>query len=151
MKALVQRVSEASVTINGKLHAAITQGMLVLLGVRQGDTSDGALFLADKCSSLRVFEDADGKMNLSLQDIGGSALIVSQFTLYGDARKGNRPSFTTAARPDEAMPLYELFAQRMRSIVGEDKVCTGVFGAMMQVKILNEGPVTIMIESKPDK
>lgn len=148
MRALVQRVSEASVAIDGKVHSSIAKGLLILLGIKQGDTSEGALFLADKCSSLRVFEDPEGKMNLALKDVDGSALIVSQFTLYGDAQKGNRPSFTEAAPPGEAIPLYESFVQRMKSTHGEHKVATGVFRAMMQVKIVNEGPVTIIIESK---
>ncbi len=146
MKVVVQRVSEASLTIDGKLHSQIGKGFVILLGIRTGDTKEGALFLADKCSALRVFEDANNKMNLALKDVNGSVLIVSQFTLYGDAQKGNRPSFTDAARPEEAEPLYTLFVERMKSLLGSDKVCTGVFGAMMNVKIVNSGPVTILIE-----
>lgn len=148
MKAVVQRVSEGSVTIDGKTHASIGKGFVILLGIRTGDTKEAALFLADKCSGLRVFEDASDKMNLSLKDVGGSVIVVSQFTLYGDAQKGNRPSFVEAARPEEAEPLYNLFVERMKSVLGNDKVGTGVFRAMMEVKIVNDGPVTILIESK---
>jgi D-tyrosyl-tRNA(Tyr) deacylase len=146
MKVVVQRVSEAAVTIDGKLESQIGKGFVILLGIRNGDTQEGALFLADKCASLRVFEDANNKMNLALKDVNGSVLIVSQFTLYGDAQKGNRPSFIDAARPEEAEPLYNLFVERMKSLLGNDKVQTGVFGAMMDVKIVNSGPVTILIE-----
>ena len=146
MKVVVQRVSEASLTIEGKLHAQIGKGFAILLGIRTGNTKEAAMFLADKCSSLRVFEDANNKMNLALKDVNGSVLIVSQFTLYGDAQKGNRPSFIEAARPEEAQPLYELFIERMKSLLGDDKVHTGVFGAMIDVKIVNSGPVTILIE-----
>jgi len=148
MKAVVQRVSEGSVTVDGKVHTSIGKGFVILLGIKTGDTKDAALFLADKCAALRVFEDANDKMNLSLKDVGGSVIVVSQFTLYGDAQKGNRPSFIEAARPEEAEPLYNLFVERMKSLLGDDKVGTGVFRAMMEVKIVNDGPVTILIESK---
>ncbi len=148
MRAVVQRVSEGSVTIDGKVHAAIGKGFVILLGIKTGDTKEDALFLADKCAGLRVFEDDGGKMNLSLNDVGGSVIVVSQFTLYGDAQKGNRPSFIEAARPEEAEPLYNIFVARMKSLLGESKVGTGVFRAMMEVKIVNDGPVTILIESK---
>jgi D-tyrosyl-tRNA(Tyr) deacylase len=148
VKALVQRVREGSVAIDGVLHARIGKGFVIMLGVRRGDSRDDALFLADKCSALRVFEDAEGRMNLSLRDVSGSVLVVSQFTLYADAQKGNRPAFTEAAPPAEAEPLYDVFVGRMRSVLGEDKVLTGVFRAMMDVTIVNDGPVTIMIESK---
>ncbi len=148
MKAVVQRVSEGSVTVDGKVHTSIGKGFVILLGIKTGDTKDAALFLADKCAALRVFEDANDKMNLSLKDVNGSVIVVSQFTLYGDAQKGNRPSFIEAARPEEAEPLYNLFVERMKSLLGDDKVGTGVFRAMMEVKIVNDGPVTILIESK---
>ncbi len=151
MKVLVQRVTEASVTIDGRVHSEIGQGMVILLGVRTGDIAQAANFLADKCSALRIFEDAEGKMNVSVKETGGSALVVSQFTLYGDAQRGNRPSFTDAARPEEAEPLYERFAAQMRSALGNERVKTGVFGAMMKVHLVNDGPVTIMIESKPSR
>jgi len=148
MRAVVQRVSEGSVTIDGKVYASIDKGFVILLGIKSGDAKEAALFLADKCANLRVFEDADRKMNLSLKDVDGSVIVVSQFTLYGDAQKGNRPSFVDAARPEEAEPLYNAFIDRMRSMLGDEKVCVGVFRAMMQVKIVNDGPVTIVIDSK---
>ncbi len=148
MRAVVQRVSEGSVTIDGKVCASIGRGYVILLGIKTGDSKEAALFLADKCANLRVFEDADEKMNLSLKDVDGNVIVVSQFTLYGDAQKGNRPSFIDAARPDEAEPLYNAFVDRMRSLLGNEKVGVGVFRAMMEVKIVNDGPVTILIDSK---
>ena len=147
MRVVVQRVKEGSVTIDGRVYSNIKRGYVILLGVRKGDTERDAIFLADKCSSLRVFEDEEGKMNLGLDDVQGSALVVSQFTLYADAQQGNRPGFSDAARPEEAEPLYEKFVERMRSSLGGDRVGTGVFRAMMDVHILNDGPVTILIES----
>jgi len=148
MRAVVQRVSQASVTIDGTEHARIGRGFVILLGIKTGDTREAAIFLADKCASLRVFEDDAGKMNLSLNDVKGSVLVVSQFTLYGNAQKGNRPSFSEAARPEEAEPLYNLFVERMRTLLGPERVATGLFRAMMQVQLVNDGPVTILIESK---
>ena len=147
MRALVQRVASGSVTVDGVVAAKIGKGYVILLGIRQGDTEEAARFLADKCAALRVLEDAQGKMNLSLADVGGSALVVSQFTLYADAQKGNRPSFSIAARPEEAEPLYRLFVERMKATLGSERVVTGIFGAMMEVQIVNDGPVTILIES----
>jgi D-aminoacyl-tRNA deacylase len=147
MRGVVQRVKEGSVVIQGNVYSSIGRGFVILVGVRSGDTEKDATFLADKCSSLRVFDDSGGKMNLGVKDVDGSALVVSQFTLYGDARKGNRPSFAAAAGPEKAEPLYEAFVLRMRENLGEQKVVTGVFGAMMDVRILNDGPVTIIIES----
>jgi D-tyrosyl-tRNA(Tyr) deacylase len=148
MRVVVQRVSEGSVTVEGKVHASIGNGFVILLGIKTGDTKEDALFLAEKCAALRVFEDPNGKMNLNLSDVSGSVLVVSQFTLYGDAQKGNRPSFVQAARPEEAEPLYSVFVERMKSLLGADRVATGIFRAMMEVKIVNNGPVTILIESK---
>jgi D-aminoacyl-tRNA deacylase len=148
MRAVVQRVSKASVTIEGKVHASIGQGYVVLLGIKTGDTSQASAFLADKCAGLRVFEDENGKMNLGLNDVNGRVIVVSQFTLYGDAQRGNRPSFTEAARPEEAEPLYDLFVSRMKSTLGDAHVATGIFRATMEVNIVNDGPVTILIESK---
>ncbi|MDP3147662.1 MAG: D-aminoacyl-tRNA deacylase [Ignavibacteria bacterium] len=149
MRALVQRVSEGSVTIESeKFNAEIGKGFVLLLGIRSTDTVDDVAFVADKCCNLRIFEDEHEKMNLSIKDVDGEILIVSQFTLYGDAQKGNRPSFTDAAKPEIAIPLYEKFVERMKHNLGEVKIKTGIFGAMMKVKILNDGPVTIMIESK---
>ena len=147
MRVVVQRVSSAHLAIDGREHARIGTGLVILLGVRSGDRQQDAEFLADKCAGLRVFEDAAGKMNVNVTDAGGSILAVSQFTLYADAQKGNRPSFTLAARPDEARPLYDLFVQRLRDRLGATRVQTGVFGAMMEVTIVNDGPVTVLIES----
>ena len=149
MRALVQRVSEASVTIEEPKHyAEINKGMVILLGVGQKDTLDDLIFVADKCCNLRIFEDEKQKMNLSLKDINGEVLIISQFTLYGDARRGNRPGFTDAALPELANDLYLKFCERVKVNLGSEKVKTGIFGTMMTVKIFNEGPVTIMVESK---
>jgi D-tyrosyl-tRNA(Tyr) deacylase len=148
MKVVIQRVTSGSVTIDGNLHASIGKGFVILLGIRKGDEEKDALFLADKCSTLRVFEDDAGKMNLGLNDIDGSVLVISQFTLYGDAQKGNRPGFSDAARPEEAEPLYTVFVNRMRANLGEARVATGVFRAMMNVALVNEGPVTILLESR---
>jgi D-tyrosyl-tRNA(Tyr) deacylase len=149
MKVVVQRVSEGSVTISEKNYKSeIGKGLVVLLGIKTGDSNKDVTFLADKCCNLRIFEDQNDKMNLSIKDIDGEMLIISQFTLYGDAQKGNRPGFTEAAKPDEAIPLYEKFIERVKDNIGELKVKTGIFGAMMKVKILNDGPVTIIIDSK---
>ncbi|MEW6701908.1 MAG: D-aminoacyl-tRNA deacylase [Bacteroidota bacterium] len=149
MRALVQRVSEGSVAVDEPKHfAEIKKGMVIFLGVKEGDTEEDLNFVADKCSNLRIFEDTGNKMNLSLKDIDGEALVISQFTLYGDARRGNRPSFSDAARPDFAEKMYEKFILRMKNNLGYDKVKSGIFGAMMLVKIFNDGPVTILIESK---
>ncbi len=150
MKALVQRVSEAGVYISKENYKAeIGKGMVILLGIKTDDNEDAVNFVADKCSGLRIFEDENEKMNLSIKDLNGEVLIISQFTLYGDAQKGNRPGFTEAARPEIAIPMYEKFIDRMKKNLGDDKIKTGIFGSMMQVKIINDGPVTILIESKP--
>jgi len=149
MRALVQRVSEAGVYIDKENYKAeIEKGIVILLGIKNDDSDEDLLFVADKCSHLRIFEDENEKMNLSLKDVNGEVLIISQFTLYGDAQKGNRPSFIEAARPEIAIPLYEKFISRMKSNLGEEKIKTGIFGAMMKVKIINDGPVTILVESK---
>jgi D-tyrosyl-tRNA(Tyr) deacylase len=146
MKALIQRVKNSSVSIDGKQKAIIGQGLLILLGITDTDTHAAADWLASKLAQLRVFSDSEGKMNLSLLDFGGEALVVSQFTLYGDARKGNRPSYIQAARPEKAEPLYEYFVAELQKHLSTP-VQTGVFGADMQVSLINDGPVTIMIES----
>lgn len=145
MRALIQRVSRASVTIEGEVRGKIGRGFLVLLGVTEGDTEADAKYLADKCVGLRVFTDENDKMNLSLADIGGGLLIVSQFTLYGDCKHGRRPSFTAAARPDTAIPLYEAFVARCRE--SGLPVETGEFGADMKVELLNDGPVTLWMDT----
>lgn len=149
MRALVQRVSEGGVYIKSHNYSAeISKGMVILLGVRTSDTLEDVNFVADKCSNLRIFEDDQEKMNLSLKDVDGEVLIISQFTLYGDARKGNRPNFTEAAKSEQAEYLYLKFIERVKANLGDGKVKAGIFGAMMQVKIMNDGPVTILVESK---
>ena len=145
MRALVQRVSAGRVEIDGECVGEIGAGMVILLGVTHTDTPDDVRFLAKKCVELRIFEDEAGKMNRSLSEIGGGALIVSQFTLYGDASHGRRPSFTGAARPEHAIPLYEAFIAAVKEF--GVPVSTGRFGADMQVTIHNDGPVTLMLES----
>ncbi|HRR34371.1 MAG TPA: D-aminoacyl-tRNA deacylase [Kiritimatiellia bacterium] len=147
MKALIQRVSEASVEVDGRRVSEIGPGLLVLLGITHSDGMDDVAWLARKIPALRIFEDGAGLMNRSVLDIGGSVLVVSQFTLYGDARKGNRPSFVAAARPEQAEPLYEALVQRLRDTLGASRVGTGLFGAEMKVRLLNDGPVTIELLS----
>ncbi len=148
MKAVVQRVSSASVTIDGNQYASIEQGLMILLGIKTGDSETDAKYLAEKCVALRIFEDAEEKMNLSVNDINGSVLVVSQFTLYGDARKGNRPSFVDAAPPAVAEPMYEMFVRHLGTLLTGGTVATGKFRAMMDVHLVNSGPVTIIVESK---
>ena len=148
MRAVLQRVSRASVTVNEEVVGAVDQGIMVLLGVAQGDTDQDALFLARKTAELRMFEDDQGKMNRSVEEIGGSVLVVSQFTLLADCRKGRRPGFSAAAPPDEANRLYEVFvaALRERGLV----VATGVFQAEMQVALVNNGPVTFLLDTQKE-
>jgi len=149
MRALIQRVTEAGVYIKEENYQAeIGKGMVILLGIKAGDSEEGLNFVADKCCNLRIFSDVNDKMNLSVKEIDGEILIISQFTLYGETAKGNRPGFTNAARPEEAIPLYDKFIDRLKDIIGNEKVKTGKFGAMMSVKIINDGPVTLTIESK---
>jgi D-tyrosyl-tRNA(Tyr) deacylase len=145
MRAVIQRVSEASVTVDGKLVGKIGRGVLVLLGVSQKDTEKDVAYLVDKILNLRIFEDENGKMNLSLLEVGGQMLVVSQFTLYGDVRRGKRPSFTEAASPEKAKKLYELFVQESSKSLND--IQTGIFQEMMSVHLTNEGPVTILIDS----
>jgi len=143
MKALIQRVSEASVEVDGQRVAEIGQGLLVLLGITHSDGMDDVAWMGRKIPALRIFEDEAGLMNRSVQDIGGSVLVVSQFTLYADTHKGNRPSFVAAARPEHAEPLYEALVRHLRDALGASRVSTGVFGAEMKVRLLNDGPVTV--------
>ncbi len=147
MRALIQRVTEAVVTVGPETAGSIGPGLLVLLGVATTDSPDDARRLAAKCASLRIFDDADGKMNLSVKQTGGEAMVVSQFTLYGDASRGNRPSFTGAAQPEAAERLYREFLSALQGELGADRVRAGVFRAMMKVKLVNDGPVTILLES----
>lgn len=149
MRAVVQRVTKGSVKIK-KLDyiAEIGKGFVILLGISHGDTITEVEYLADKCSSLRIFEDQNEKMNLSLKEVEGEILIISQFTLYGETARGNRPSFIEAARPEVAIPLYDAFIERLKMNIGIEKVKTGIFGEMMDVEIHNDGPVTIIVESK---
>jgi len=145
MRAIVQRTTSASVTIDGAVVGSIGRGWLVLLGIAPADTIADTHWLAEKIAHLRAFNDADGKMNLALHDVGGSALVVSNFTLYGDAHKGRRPSFTAAARPETAEPLYEEFLNALRA--HGVPVAAGVFGATMQISLVNDGPVTLILDS----
>jgi D-tyrosyl-tRNA(Tyr) deacylase len=145
VRAVVQRVSRAKVTVNGETAGEIGLGLLVLLGVGQADTETDAAYLADKVSGLRVFEDDQGKMKRSVQDAGGSVLAVSQFTLYGDVRRGKRPSFDAAAAPEQARQLYEFFVKQIRA--AGLRCETGRFQEMMKVELVNEGPVTILLDS----
>jgi len=145
VRAVIQRVSRAKVTVGGEVVGEIGPGLLVLLGVGSGDTRADADYLAEKTIGLRIFEDRDGRMNLSLADTGGALLVVSQFTLYGDVRRGKRPSFDGAAPPQEAKDLYEYFVEKIR--VAGLRCETGRFQEMMQVELVNEGPVTILLDS----
>ena len=145
MRAVLQRVKRASVVVAGETIGAIQHGLLVLLGVHQTDTAEQTRWLADKIAGLRIFEDANGKMNVSVQDARGSILVVSQFTLYADCQKGRRPSFIAAAPPEIAEPLYEQFANNLRAL--GIPVATGKFGADMRVELVNEGPVTIVLDT----
>ncbi len=143
MKALVQRVERGSVTVAGEVIGRVDRGYVVLLGVRHGDTEGDARQLAMKTVNLRVFADDQGKMNRSVSDIGGAILVISQFTLYADTRKGNRPSFVGAAPPELAEALYETYVAALRAELGAERVASGSFGAMMTVEIINDGPVTV--------
>ena len=143
MKALVQRVAEASVEIDGETVAGMGRGYLVFFGATHGDTEPMADRLAARVVKLRIFEDGDGKTNMTIDDVGGSVVVVSQFTLYADTSRGNRPGFSAAARPEVAIPLYERFVGNLRSALGADRVGTGRFGADMKVRLLNDGPFTV--------
>ena len=146
MRALVQRVTDGSVSVRGEVTGQIGKGLVILLGITNNDTEENAKFLAEKCANLRIFSDSDGKFNLSCFEEKGEILVVSQFTLYGDTRKGRRPSFIQAAPPEISEPLYRKFIDKLKEM--NLKVEEGVFGAMMKVEIHNDGPVTLMVESK---
>lgn len=146
MIALLQRVTQASVTIDGKVNGKIGNGLVILLGIKNGDTPEDVKYLAEKCINLRIFEDEAGKMNRSAREVSGEFLVISQFTLYGDTRKGRRPSFIDAAAPEISGPLYESFVTELRK--QGMTVATGIFGAYMQVEIHNDGPVTVIVKSK---
>lgn len=150
MIAVIQRTKNASVSIAGQLKGQIAEGLLILLGITHDDTQEDAEWLASKIVNMRIFGDTEGKMNLSVLDMAGNLLIISQFTLFANTQKGNRPSFTEAAKPDVAVPLYEFFIKTTEQKLGR-KVETGEFGAAMQVSLLNDGPVTIIIDSKKKK
>ena len=147
MRVVLQRCLEASVTINGEVVGEVGHGLLLLLGIAPEDSIKEVEWMCNKVSGLRIFEDAAGKMNHSVLDVKGEVLVVSQFTLYGDCRKGRRPHFGGAARPEHAIPMYEFFCAQLRKI-GISSVETGQFGAMMQVQLVNDGPVTLVIDSK---
>jgi D-tyrosyl-tRNA(Tyr) deacylase len=146
MRAVIQRVREASVVVNGAAPRAIGQGLVILLGVRDTDTLDICPKLAQKCAGLRIFDDADGKLNVSAEELRGEALVVSNFTLYGDTKKGRRPSFIAAAKPPLAVDAYEAFVAALRK-TGLSRVETGEFGADMQITLTNDGPITIVIDT----
>ncbi len=148
MIALIQRVQEASVVVESEITGAIGKGLLILLGIHREDAEKEATWVAKKCANLRIFPDEEGRMNRSVIEAGGEALVVSQFTLYGDASRGNRPSFTESASPEIAEPLYRRFVEALEKELGQP-VRTGVFGAMMQVRLVNDGPVTLRVEKKP--
>ena len=147
MRIVIQRVKEASVTIDGKLHSAIGQGMLILIGVEDRDGQEDVEWLVKKTAQLRIFDDENGVMNRSVVDIAGEALVVSQFTLHASTKKGNRPSYIRAARPEHAIPHYELFCEQLTQAIGRE-VKKGVFGADMKVALINDGTVTICIDSQ---
>jgi D-tyrosyl-tRNA(Tyr) deacylase len=147
MRAVIQRVTKAAVTIEGKIHSQIGSGLLVLLGIEDADTMEDIEWLCGKIVNLRIFNDENGIMNVSVKDINGAILVVSQFTLHASTKKGNRPSYIKASKPDIAMPLYEKFLQQLSNNLGKE-VKAGIFGADMKVELLNDGPVTIIMDTK---
>lgn len=147
MRVVIQRVSKASVSIAGKINGEIGKGLLILLGIEEADTEEDAKWLSGKISRLRIFNDEDGVMNLSVKDVDGEILVVSQFTLHAGTKKGNRPSYIRAAKPETAVPLYEYFIKQMEQDLGKP-LQTGKFGAMMDILLVNDGPVTIIIDTK---
>ena len=147
MRVVIQKVTQASVSIENQTVASIDKGLLVLVGIEDGDTNEDIAWLSSKIVNLRVFDDDNGVMNLSVKEVGGEVLIVSQFTLHASTKKGNRPSYIKAARPEVAIPIYEAFIKQVETLLGK-RVPTGQFGAMMQVSLCNDGPVTILIDTK---
>ena len=147
MRVVIQKVTQASVSIENQIVASINQGLLVLVGIEDTDTNDDIVWLSAKIVNLRVFDDDNGVMNLSVKEVEGEVLIVSQFTLHASTKKGNRPSYIKAARPEVAIPIYEAFIKQVETLLGK-RVSTGQFGAMMQVSLCNDGPVTILIDTK---
>ena len=147
MRAVIQRVSEASVIIENEIISRIEIGLVILLGIEIDDNTEDVKWLANKTSQLRIFSDIEGKMNNSITDVNGAVIVVSQFPLHAKIKKGNRPSYIKAARPEQAIPLYELFKEELSQLIGK-KVQSGVFGANMQVSLINDGPVTIIIDTK---
>jgi len=147
MRVVIQKVTQASVSIENQIEASIDKGLLVLVGIEDGDTNEDIAWLSSKIVNLRVFDDANGVMNLSVKEVEGEVLIVSQFTLHASTKKGNRPSYIKAARPEVAIPIYEAFIKQVETLLGK-RVSTGQFGAMMQVSLCNDGPVTILIDTK---
>jgi D-tyrosyl-tRNA(Tyr) deacylase len=147
MRAVIQRVTRASVTIGGQLRSEIGNGLLILAGIEESDSADDIEWLSSKIVQLRIFDDENGVMNLSVSDTGGNIMVVSQFTLHAKTKKGNRPSYIRAAHPDIAIPVYNMFVNRLSQLMGKE-IKTGEFGAMMQVESVNDGPVTILIDTK---
>jgi D-tyrosyl-tRNA(Tyr) deacylase len=147
MRVVLQRVAHASVTVDGTVTGSIDKGLLVLMGVEDADTHEDVAWLSNKIVQMRIFDDADGVMNLSVKDVGGAVLLVSQFTLHASTKKGNRPSYIKASKPDKAIPLYEAMIQQLSADLGQP-VQTGIFGADMKVSLLNDGPVTIVMDSQ---
>lgn len=147
MRAVIQRVSQASVNVNGIIHAEIKKGLVVLLGIEHEDGIEDCDYLTSKITGMRIFSDKDGKMNLSVTDVDGEILVISQFTLHASTKKGNRPSFLKSAQPDKALPLYNSFIAVLNRLT-DKKVKNGIFGAMMDVSLINSGPVTILLDSK---
>ncbi len=147
MKVVIQRVSEGSVTINNIVHNSIEQGFVILAGFEESDKEDDLQWIAKKIVDMRIFSDSEGKMNHSIQDVGGEILLISQFTLFASTKKGNRPSFIRSAKPEIAIPLYEKFIEILNSYL-HDQIKTGIFGADMKVTLINDGPVTIVVDSK---
>src|SRR6185312_1259612 len=147
MRVVIQRVSKASVSVDAKVIGACGLGLLILVGIEDADTTEDIAWLTQKIANMRIFNDADGKMNLSIQDVSGEMLVISQFTLHADTKKGNRPSYIMAARPEKALPMYNDFVNALQIEIGKP-IATGEFGAHMEVSLVNDGPVTIIIDSK---